>query len=193
MTETARLRVRPAGPDDVELIYGLWTDPRVMTFVGFPSGAPSSRDEIRSQIERDAQRPTQRLLIAERADDGESIGQCKLGRPNEAGVSEPDIKLLPAFWRKGYGRELWAAMIEVLFRETDCDIVQGTPNVANSASIRMMEACGMTRVGRGIFEPLGHMKDIMTPVPHYVYHISRGTWQQKASSRTRNPGGHFAS
>ena len=171
--ETDRLRVRAARPDDVELIHSLWSDPRVMTFVGFPQGLPTSQAEIRSQIERDASRPYRRLLIAEQACDGQAIGECKLGAPDEEGVCEPDIKLLPAAWRRGYGRELWKAMIDVLFREADCRIVQGTPNIANAASIRMMESCGMSRVGRGRCEPPESMRQFATAVPHYVYRIDR--------------------
>jgi len=169
---TSRLRIRPAAIDDVELIYSLWTDPRVMQLVGFPNGIPTSQEEIRAQIERDADRHGIRLLIAEREPDEQPIGQCKLGAPDQDGVCEPDVKLLPAFWRQGYGRELWGGMIDFLFVETGCLIVQGTPNTANTASIRMMESCEMTHAGEGVFQPPMETRDVTVPVPHYVYRTS---------------------
>ena len=175
---TSRLIVRPALSDDAGLIHSLWSDPRVTTFVGFPGGIPTPEIEIRAQIERDRERPLKRLLIAERADDGEPIGEIKLGEPNGDGISEPDIKLFPEHWAQGYGRELWGAMIDHLFEQDACRIVQGTPNVANVGSIRMMERCGMSRVGEGRFVPGGPLRDSMTDVPHYVYQITREEWQE---------------
>ncbi len=174
--ETDRLRIRPARPDDAALVHALWIDPRVMTFVGFPQGLPTTPDQIRLQIDRDAERPLVRLLIVEQTHDGRPIGQCRLGKPDEEGIAEPDIKLLPESWGRRYGREAWSAMIDHLFGETDCRIVQGTPNLENVRSIRMMESCGMRRVGEGVFRPPEGMKDIMIPVPHVVYRITRGEW-----------------
>jgi ribosomal-protein-alanine N-acetyltransferase len=179
---TKRTRVRAADASDVGLIHTLWTDPRVTTFVGFPKGIPTTPNEIRKQIERDRDRPLKRLLIAERSSDGQPIGEVKLGEPGADGISEPDIKLLPDHWSQGYGRELWRAMIDHLFEHTDCLTVQGTPNVRNIASIRMMESCGMRRVGEGVFEPLERMADVMVPVLHFVYRIARRDWEEKGAS-----------
>lgn len=180
---TGRLVVRRATTQDAKRILDLWTDPRVTTFVGFPRGIPTSQEEIRAQIERDQDRPLRALLIAETSNDGKPIGEVKLGEPNERGISEPDVKLFPEHWGKGYGRELWGAMIDRLFGTTDCQIVQGTPNVANTASIRMMESCGMSRVGQGVFEPVERWADLMVPVPHHVYQIARADWDNTLRER----------
>ena len=175
---TRRLYVRPASVRDAAWIRALWRDPRVTTFVGFPHGIPTSVREIEAQIERDRDRPLNRLLIAERSTDGTLIGEAKLGEPDTDGVSEPDIKLLPVHWRQGFGRELWRAMIGHLFRTTDCQAVQGTPNVANTASTRMMEAAGMRRICQSVFEPTGPLRDSMTTVSHFVYRITRKAWSR---------------
>jgi len=175
---TSRLIVRPASTDDAGLILSLWSDPRVTTYVGFPRGIPTPRIEIRAQIERDQDRPLKRLLIAERADNGEPVGEVKLGEPDADGISEPDIKLFPDHWGQGFGRELWGAMIDHLFNGSDCAAVQGTPNVANTASIRMMEGCRMTRVREGLFTPGGPLEDWMSEVPHYIYQITREAWSK---------------
>ena len=177
--DTTRLVVRPATAEDAGLIYELWTDPRVTTLVGFPQGIPTSVGEIQAQIARDAGRPYARLLIAVRREDGATIGQIKLGEPGADGIAEPDIKLSPDHWGRGYGRALWGAMIDLLFDETDCRLVQGTPNVANAASVRMMTSCGMRRTGEGVFEPPERMADVMVAVPHFIYRIDRETWNAR--------------
>ncbi|MEN6370321.1 MAG: GNAT family protein [Thermotogota bacterium] len=178
--ETRRLVVRDAVPEDAAFIASLWSDPRVMRFVGFPHGIPTAATDVPRRIERG--RGDDVLLIAELCVNGEPVGQCMLGEPSPSGVSEPDIKLHPSFWGRGYGRELWAALVDQAFLRTTCVIVRGTPNVANIASIRMQESAAMKRVGEGVAGFPALMRDFTTPVPHYVYEISRAEWMRRASA-----------
>jgi RimJ/RimL family protein N-acetyltransferase len=103
-----------------------------------------------------------------------------LGTPDSFGVCEPDIKLAPPFWERGYGRELWAALVDRLFLESSCAIVRGTPNIANMASIRMQESAGMRRVGGGTLEFPDSMKPFTEPVPYALYEITREEWERRA-------------
>lgn len=175
--ETSRLVVREATNADEAFIVSLWRDPHVMRFVGFPSGLPTAGADVARRLRcRDG---LSALLIAEETQTGHPIGQCMLGRPDERGVCEPDIKLAPAFWGRGYGRELWTALIDQLFLVTNCSAVRGTPNVANEASIRMQEACGMRRVGGGISEFPESMRAYTESVPYHVYEIERAEWLER--------------
>jgi RimJ/RimL family protein N-acetyltransferase len=175
--ETRRLAVRAAVPGDVSFIVSLWSDARVMRFVGFPDGIPTAAEDVPRRIERG--REVDALLIAQLRT-GERIAQCMLGAPDADGVSEPDIKLHPSFWGRGYGRELWATLVDQAFLRTTCTIVRGTPNVANIASIRMQESARMRRVGESVAGFPASMRDFTTPVPHYVYEISRAEWMRRA-------------
>lgn len=179
---TPRLEVREATADDVEFIVSLWRDPRVMNYVGFPSGIPTAADDVPRRIRCGAGLTA--LLIAESRETREAIGQCLLGALDPAGVCEPDIKLAPAYWKRGYGRELWAALIDELFLRSSCFIVRGTPNVANAASIRMQEGAGMKRVGEGISEFPASMRAFTTPVSYAVYEITRAEWQRRRMGRS---------
>lgn len=172
--ETPRLVVREATEADEAFIVSLWSDPRVMRFVGFPLGIPTASDDVPRRIRNGAGLDV--LLIAESREAREAVGQCLLGAPGADGVCEPDIKLRPAFWGRGYGRELWAALIDQLFLRSACAVVRGTPNVANVASIRMQEACGMRRAGEGVSLFPAAMRAFTAPVPHYVYEIGRAEW-----------------
>ncbi len=175
--ETPRLAVRTAGPGDAPFIASLWSDPRVMRLVGFPRGIPEAADAVPRRIERGS--GLSALLIAELRSSGEPIGQCMLGEPDADGVSEPDIKLHPTFWGHSYGRELWEALVDELFRRSSCHVVRGTPNVANAASIRMQESAGMRRIGEGVSEFPTSMRDDTESVPYAVYEITRSEWKRR--------------
>jgi ribosomal-protein-alanine N-acetyltransferase len=173
---TRRLVVRPAVLADAPFFHELWTNPDVMKHVGFPRGLPITVAEIEHQIQAQQDAGLDRRLVAELKRTGQRIGQCKLGQPNEEGLSETDVKLLPAFWGHRYGVELKRGLVNYLFTHTDCRIVQATPNVDNIASIKMQEAVGGIRVGEGVSPFPESMQSYTTAVHHYIYHVHRSDW-----------------
>ncbi len=175
--ETERLRLRTATAVDADLLFALWTDPRVMTNVGFPQGLRITREEIVANMEKhDPAQVFDRYLMVERKATGEVIGECKLGSPNEEGISETDVKLLPRFWGHKYGVEIKRGLVDYLFRHTDCTAVQATPNVNNVASIRMQEAVGGVCVGEKTFKFPEEMQSWTADVHAYIYHVYRENW-----------------
>jgi len=177
--ETGRLRVRFATVEDVEMFYRLWTDPRVMHYVGFPQGLRVTRDEIEERLSRRGGSEFNRLLVVELKAKGQAIGEAKLAHPDEEGIAEPDVKLLPDFWGHKYGAEVWRALVAYQFTHTDCAAIHGTPNVENVASIRMQEAAGGVRIGEGVCQFPESMRDYTTPVHYYVYALRRADWEAK--------------
>ena len=179
--ETERLIVRKARPDtqDIEFFFAIWTNPKVMTMVGFPQGLRITRGQIAKQISSQSNSVMDDKLLVELKDSGDLIGECKLGTPDDSGVSETDIKLLPRYWGKGYGTEIKRGLVNWLFSNTDCKIVRATPNRKNIASQIMQEAVGGRRVGEGVFEFPQSMRDYTVDVPYYVYEISRDTWERR--------------
>jgi RimJ/RimL family protein N-acetyltransferase len=176
--ETERLAVRTATVRDVDLFYALWTNPQVMTNVGFPQGLRITREQLEERLAKQGGSEFEQLLVIELRATGQVIGECKLSRPNEEGIAEPDIKLLPAFWGHKYGIEVWRELLAYLFAHTDCDAVQTTPNVGNIASIKMQEAVGGVCVGEDVYHFSESMRDYTTPVHHYIYRVYRAEWQQ---------------
>jgi ribosomal-protein-alanine N-acetyltransferase len=181
--ETERLGVRIATGEDVDLVYALWTDPRVMRHVGFPQGLRVTRQEVEERLANQGPSPFEQVLVVELKATGEAVGACKVGSPDEDGVAEPDIKLLPEFWGRKYGVEGWRALVAYEFTHTDCEAVHGTPNVENVASIKMQEAAGGVRIDEGVCEFPESMRDYTTPVHYYIYRVSRADWE---SERKRN-------
>jgi RimJ/RimL family protein N-acetyltransferase len=163
------------------MYYQLWTNPIVMRNVGFPHGLPITLDEVCAKIAEHIQIQGDfgRLLVVEEKTSGTVIGECKMYLPDENGISETDVKLLPKYWGQKYGVEIKRGLVNHLFTNTDCKIVQATPNINNTASIKMQEAVGGVRVGQDTFYPSEEMKTYACPVPYYIYHVHRHTWENE--------------
>jgi RimJ/RimL family protein N-acetyltransferase len=173
------LVIRIATEQDVDLLYDLWTDPRVMTHVGFPHGSRTTRQEIELRLRRPSEFEFERVLVVELKATGAAIGQCGMHAPDEEGIAGTDIKLLPAFWGQKYGVEVKRGLVSHLFAHTDCTAVQATPNVDNVASIKMQESVGGVRVGEEVYEFPESMRDYTTPVHHYIYRVYRKDWEEE--------------
>jgi RimJ/RimL family protein N-acetyltransferase len=171
--ETERLYVVLSDETDAGFFYLLWTNPRVMVNVGFPHGLKVTLSEIADQLQDQGSRILDSRLLVFLKSTGQAIGECKLGAPDEKGISTTDVKLLPQFWGNKYGVEIKKALVDYLFHRTACQIVEATPNVKNVASIKMQEAVGGVRVGEGVFDVPESRCDYQQPVHHYVYHVYR--------------------
>jgi RimJ/RimL family protein N-acetyltransferase len=176
---TERLIIRIAREDDAGLFHALWTSPQVMVNVGFPQGLRITRDELEDRLSKQGESVFGQLLVVELRTTGQAIGECHMRGPDEEGIAEPDVKLLPAFWGHQYGAEAWRELVTYLFTHTDCEAVQGTPNVENVASIKMQESAGAVRVGQGVHHFPASLSDYTTPVHYYVYQVRRADWQSR--------------
>lgn len=176
--ETDRLLVRIAEIKDAELHFDLWTSSAVMRNIGFPDGLPISIDDVRETLREQTKASEfgRNLVVVERAS-GDSMGECKMYRPDEQGISRTDIKLLPKFWGQGFGVEIKRALIAYIFENTESTAIEATPNIENSASIRMQESVGGIRVGEDTHHFPESMKDYTTPVYHYIYRVFRADWE----------------
>jgi RimJ/RimL family protein N-acetyltransferase len=177
--ETERLIVRPATLADVEMYFRLWTDGRVMRNVGFPQGLPTTRAEIEARIRAQPEGAFDRMLVIELKSTGTAIGESMMHRPNEQGIAETDVKLLPDCWGHKYGVEVKRGLVAYLFTHTDCEIVAASPNVNNVPSIKMQEAVGGVRVEEVVYEFPEAMRAFTEPVHAVIYHVHRSDWERR--------------
>lgn len=180
--ETDRLRVRFGVVEDADLLFKLWTDPKVMKNVGFPNGLKVTREKMAENLRCQKDSEFGRLLVVELKASGQAIGECHMKLPNDEGISITDVKLLPEHWGNKYGVEIKRGLLDHLFTHTDCKAVEGTPNVQNIASIRMQEAVGGVRVGEKTHEFPESMRTYTCPVHHYVYLVERAAWVSRRPS-----------
>lgn len=156
----------------------LWTDPRVMSNVGFPGGLQVSEDEVRKKLQTQHDSEYDRLLAVQLNNSGVTVGECCIHFPDEKGIAGTDVKLLPEHWGNGFGKEIKRGLLDYLFTNTDCIAVEASPNVNNLASIRMQESVGGDRTGEAVYRFPEEMASYTVPVHHYIYRVSRKTWEK---------------
>ncbi len=179
---TERLIIRRATTDegDINLLFDLWNNPKVMTMVGFPKGLAIKKEDIIKTVESyEGDDPYNKYLIVERKEDQVPIGECKLGAVNKELTVDTDVKLLPNFWGNKYGVEIKHGLVDYLFNHTNCERIEATPNKKNVASIKMQEAVGGSKVDERVFKAPAEAGDFRTDVHALVYHVTRQTWQQR--------------
>ncbi|MDH3892724.1 MAG: GNAT family N-acetyltransferase [candidate division Zixibacteria bacterium] len=181
--ETDRLFIRKAlsSQADIEMYHSLWTNPQVMTNVGFPNGLKTSREKIAEQIADQSPSEYESLLVVVLKDSATPVGECRLYRPDDKGISRTDVKLLPEHWGNAYGVEVKRGLLEYLFTHTDCVAVQGDPNKSNVASQKMQEAVGGKRIGEDVYRFPEHMRDYTCDVHSYIYMVFRTDWEKRQS------------
>ncbi len=173
---TKRLIIRQATVADAPLYYKLWTNPKVMIFVGFPQGLRITQEQIEQRIRKQEAGFLDQRLVVELRSTGEAIGECTMHTPDIKAIASTDVKLLPAYWRHKYGVEVKRELLSFLFTYTKCTAVQASPNIKNIASIKMQEAVGGVRIGEDLYEFPPSMQAYTIPVPHYIYHVRRKDW-----------------
>ncbi len=182
--ETSRLIIRiPITKDeDVDFYFQLWNEPKVMENVGFPKGLMIRREDIIAQLARAESSEFDRTLIVIDKESDAPIGECKLGNPDEKGISTTDVKLLPSYWNRDFGTEIKTGLIDYLFTHTNCIAVQASPNRLNPASQKMQEKVGAKRIREGTYHFPEHMRSFTKPVELFIYRLDRSDRE-----RGRNP------
>jgi RimJ/RimL family protein N-acetyltransferase len=151
-----------------------------MSNVGFPTGLRITVEEVRQLLAEQQKTPVYgRNLVAELSSADTSIGECKMYQPDADGISRTDVKLLPEHWGNLYGVEIKRGLLDYLFLNTECQAVEGTPNVENIASIKMQESVGGIRVDETVHRFPEEMADWTRPVHHYVYLVYREVWEER--------------
>jgi len=178
--ETDRLIVRLAVAADAELYYRLWTNPRVMSPVGFPNGLPIALDDIKKQIAAGGPSVYEQLLVVDTKSGRHTIGECRMHAPDAEGIARTDVKLLPEYWGHKYGVEIKRGLLDYLFTHTECSAVDASPSAGNVASIRMQEAVGGVRIGEQVYKFPEKMRSYTQPVHSFTYRVTRATWLERA-------------
>ena len=161
--ETARLILREIEWTDEEGMYELDSDPEVHLYLGNKpvTGMQESRNAI-AQIRRQYdENGTGRWAVIEKHEN-RFIGWAglKLYRDEVNGhrnFLEVGYRLIKKYWGKGYATEAAQAAVVFGFKGLNAPEIFGMADVNNSASIRVLEKCGMTHTGNFMLDGTDHV------------------------------------
>ena len=141
--ETDRLRLRPLTLDDAEAEFAWVGDPKVNRYM--PYSLYTSVQQVREYLAGVVADTSPHLEFGfERRSDGLLIGAGSVG-PNEAeGAWEIGYNLRADCWNQGYATEAARALIDFARHTFGATDFIAAHAVANPASGRVMEHCGMT-------------------------------------------------
>jgi len=140
--ETDRLLLRMFGPEDLDELARLFSDPNVMRYVG--DGQPVNREEadkaLQSIIKHWQTHGFGRWAAVDKQT-REFVGFG--GLRSLFGTPEVVYHLAPAHWGKGLATELGRASLRFGFEDRQFDRIVAIAKPLNSASVHVMEKLGM--------------------------------------------------
>lgn len=172
---------------DLDFLLGMWNDPRVMRYAGYPEGRGWTRADIRkwwsryqAEHTRSAGDDTQ-LVIS--FSDNTPIGESHYGpvpRGFEVGDWQKseglycfmtDVKFLPEHWGKGIGTAGMGMIVVHIFTKTSCELLVVPPHKDNPAASRVYEKAGFVHTG------------IEAWPGHEIMELSRGRFEKIYGAR----------
>jgi len=152
--DTARLRLRPAGEEDIQELWALWTEPQVRQFLwdDVVIDCDRARETIHD-FEAVAAQGLGLWTIVRRDDSAGLVGCAALTRvgtaaqyyPPIAGAVEPLVALARRFWHRGYGTETLTVLVEYATETLLLERLVGVTDVPNIASDRLLRRVGFVR------------------------------------------------
>jgi RimJ/RimL family protein N-acetyltransferase len=146
--ETARLRLRPWGRDDLDTLHRWTSDPRMMRHMG---RRPMSLGESRAMLERTLHHYERKgfgVWLAEDRETGEPVGRIGLSYHRAWPHHDPEVGwwIAPERWGEGLATEAGAAAIEHAFGPLGFRRVISICVEDNVPSRRVMEKLGLRKL-----------------------------------------------
>jgi RimJ/RimL family protein N-acetyltransferase len=150
MFASERVRLRPMVPDDVTVLYEIWSDPEHHMLTNDSPMLIESLAARRARLEKSQAEPdvSTARFTAETIADGTVIGTCGLSRLaafNQFG--HLGISLLPAARTQGYGREMVRLLCHYGFRFRNLHRIELETLATNAAMRKLAESCGFVLEG----------------------------------------------
>ena len=142
--ETERLILRPMFATDINGLFLIFTDPKVMASFGVEL---FSLEQMQRWLDRNLDHQRQYgygLFSVLLKESGELIGDCGLEQMEEMGAAELGYDFRSAFWNQGYATEAAMAVRDYAFGVLRLPELISLIRVGNLASKRVAEKVGMT-------------------------------------------------
>lgn len=146
--DTGRLVLRTFTIYDAPLIYELNLDPDVIRYTGDPIKDLHHAQQVLEQtiLPQYALYDHGRWAVHTRAD-MEFIGWCGLKARPERKEIDLGYRFMKKAWGKGYATEAAHASLDYGFKKLNLARIIGRSMPQNTASIRVLEKCGMHYIG----------------------------------------------
>ncbi len=168
--ETKRLLLRKFTTADAPLIYRLNADPEVTRYTLDPVRDIEHAQEVleKSILPQYTLYNHGRWAVHIKSDyenmDTGFIGWCGLKFRPELNETDLGYRFIKSSWGKGYATEAAYASLKYGFYNIGLQRIVGRALPENTASIRVLEKCGMTYVGEEVVEGLLHKTyEALTP------------------------------
>lgn len=171
--ETERLYLREFSIDDFAAVHEYGSIPDFSQYeLWGPNTEPHSMQFLEEAIRKSLQVPRLEYELAIILKDTDNlIGGAHISLTAEkSAIAEIGYAVNPRFQNKGYATEITKALIKYGFEHFNCKIIYATCDTRNVASYRVLEKCGMQRVGTII----GNRKIRGKIYDSYRYEICRG-------------------
>src|SRR5262245_50140748 len=147
--ETERLLLREFDEGDAAAFFALGSDPAVVRFTGDPgfTDIEHAREILRTRPMADyAKYGFGRWACVDKAN-AAVIGFAGLKYLDDLGEVDIGYRLLPAFWGRGLATEASRPFLDYGFARLQLQEIIGLVELANVASVRVLEKLGMAFVG----------------------------------------------
>ena len=149
--ESERLILRELTDEDAEHFYQLNADEEVIRFTGdLPFGSINEVRDFLAAYDHYKLYGFGRWAVLLK-ENMEFIGWCGLKYDPESGEHDLGFRFFRPYWGRGFATEAAKACIEVAFGRFHIPVLYGRALKQNTASIRVLEKCGMTFSGTGDF------------------------------------------
>jgi RimJ/RimL family protein N-acetyltransferase len=141
--ETERVTGRRVQPDDLGLLYRMYTNEEVMyTLGGVRTFAQSKEyvDKMLAQWEKDGFGV---YMFFDKAT-GDFVGRCGIRKNIVEGKEETELLygLMPNYWNKGYATEIAKKLVDLAFEQLQIKDLVCFTTTTNKASQKVMEKAG---------------------------------------------------
>ncbi len=143
-TETARLRLRPFTPTDFDDLYGLYSDPEVMRYIGHGVRTREETEQGLARMVGHWSRVGPGMWAVHEKGSGLFVGRCGLQPLLDTSEVELGYTLHRAFWGRGYATEGSRAALRFGFETVGLTRIVAIARPENTGSRRVMEKVGMT-------------------------------------------------
>ncbi len=131
--------LRKARQNDAKLLTKWWNNGEIMSYFGYPLGMGVSKNDVKSELEKDTKKRYHRLIIE---DNEIAVGETYYQHLDDQ-TAKIGIRICnPTLHNRGMGKIILSMLISFLFDEMDFKFVTVTTNFTNERARHVYEKLG---------------------------------------------------